>query len=156
MKRIILLALVLVMLVSCIGLVACGDGDENGTASPPPSNEVTNSTPSVPSEDDFTWNDIPVYPGAKPVQKGTWAIPPAEGEWSRVEWHYYETSGSVGEVAIFYKSKMPANGWQEAMWMETQEMNWGLYNKNNEQDSAMAWIGSEEGETFFALMRASQ
>ena len=35
-------------------------------------------------------------------------------------------------------------------------MNWGIYNKNNEQDAAMVWVGSENGKTFIAMMRATE
>ena len=58
-------------------------------------------------------------------------------------------------VAMFYKMEMPKNGWQETMWMEVQEMSWGAYNKNGEQDAAMVWITSEDGTTILALMRAT-
>lgn len=162
MKRAISLALVLIMMLSCIGLVACGGGEEEVTTPSPPSEPATTPTttpteePTPPASSGLTWNDMPVYSGAGQVQKGSWAIPPAEGEWSKVEWRYYETGGSVSQVGAFYKSQMPGNGWQETMWMETTEMTWGFYNKNNEQDAAMVWIGSEEGKTFFALMRASE
>jgi len=156
MKKAISLALVLIMMLSCISLVACGGGEEEAPTPTPTPSPTSEPATTPPSGSGLTWNDMPVYSGAGQVQKGTWAIPPAEGEWSKVEWRYYETGGSVSEVVTFYKSQMPGNGWQETMWMEMQEMSWGVYNKNNEQDAAMVWIGSEEGKTFFALMRASE
>ena len=104
----------------------------------------------------MTWNDIPLYSGAEQVQKGSWAIPPEQGEWAKVEWRYYETGDSVDDVAAFYKSQMPGQGWQEVVWMEAEGVVWGYYSKNDEADGAMFWCGSEEGETFFALMRATQ
>jgi len=151
MKKAISLALVLIMMLSCISLVACGGGEEEAPTPSPTSEPAT-----TPSGSGLTWNDMPVYSGTGQVQKGSWSIPPAEGEWLKVEWRYYETSDSINAVATFYKSQMPGNGWQETMWMEIQEMSWGIYNKNDEQDAAMVWIGSEEGKTFFALMRASE
>ena len=144
-------------MLGCIGLVACGGG-ESGTTPPPSNGEATppsNGGTIPPSGGGLTWNDMPVYSGANQVQKGSWSIPPEEGEWSKVEWHYYETGDSVSAVASFYKSQMPTKGWQETMWMEMEEMSWGYYSKNNEQDGAMVWVGSDEGGTFLALMRAA-
>ena len=101
---------------------------------------------------------MPVYAGAKQIKKGSWSIPPADGEWSKVEWRYYELDGAndVTMVARFYKMEMPKNGWQQTVWMEVQEMRWGAYTKNGEQDGAMVWITAEEGKTIFALMRATK
>lgn len=159
MKKVISLVLVVVMMLGCVGLVACG-GEEGVTtpppeeAAPPPPEEE--APPPPPPAGGLTWNDMPVYPGVNQVQKGAWSIPPEEGEWSRVEWRYYETGDSVSTVVAFYKSQMPGNGWEETFWMEMDEMRWGYYSKNNEQDAAMVWVGSDEGKTFVALMRATE
>ena len=149
MKIVLSLALALIMVLSCISLVACGDDKENGA--PPPSDGGEARPPSI-----VTWEDIPLYPGAEQAQKGSWAIPPEQGEWSNVEWRYYETGASTDEVASFYKSQMPGNGWEEMMWMEAQGVAWAYYTKNGEENGAMFWVSSDEGKTFFALMRASQ
>ena len=145
-------------MITCIGFIACG-GNGNGTTLPPSKKE----TPTPPEEatmpspsGGFTWDDIPVYPDAKQVQKGSWLIPPAEGEYSKVEWLYYETSDSVDTVSSFYKGQMPNNRWKEMGWMETPEMNWGMYSKNNEHDAAMVWMGLDEDRTYIALMRANK
>jgi hypothetical protein len=42
------------------------------------------------------------------------------------------------------------------MWMQVPEGNWFWYPKNNEQDEAIVWIGFEGGNTFIALMRATE
>lgn len=72
-----------------------------------------------------------------------------------MEWRYYETGDSVSTVAAFYRTEMPKKGWQEVGWMETEEMSWLGYSKNNEKDGAIIWIDSEEGKTFIALMRGT-
>lgn len=149
MKRLIGIMLVPVMMLGCIGFVACGGGDGGTT----PSDGDTTPPPTTGS---VTWNDMPVYPGANQIQEMTWTIPSEEEEWSKAEWRYYETGASVSEVAAFYKSQMPGKGWQEPAWMDMVEMQWGLYSKNNEHDVAMVWISSEEGKTVFALMRATE
>jgi len=158
LKKVISLVLVVVMMLGCIGLVACGGGEEVGPPpteeeAPPPSEEEP--TPPPPGVG-LTWGDMPVYPGANQVQKVTWSIPPAEGDFLRIEWRYYETRDSVSAVATFYKSQMPGKGWEETFWMEMDEMRWGYYAKNNEQDGAMVWVGFDEGKTFIALMRATE
>ena len=158
MKKVVSLVLVVAIMLSSVGLVACGGG---GGATPPPPSEGEAAPPSeeeptpTPAEG-LSWNDMPVYSGAKQVTKGSWTVPPAEGEWSKVEWRYYETGDSVSEVVAFYKSQMPGKGWQEMAWMEMPEVSWGYYGKNDEQDGAMVWTGSDDGKTFIALMRASK
>ncbi len=100
---------------------------------------------------------MPLYSGAGQIQKGSWSIPPAdESDYSKVEWRYYETNASLVTVSAFYKNQMPAKGWTEKGWMEVQEMHWGLYDKNNENDAAMVWINSQEGKTVIAMWRASK
>lgn len=156
MKKVISLVLVVVMMLGCIGLVACGGGDGETT---PPSNGETvppsNGEP-PPSEGGLTWNDMPVYPGANRIQEMTWTIPSEEGEWTQLEWRYYETGASLSTIVSFYKSQMPGKGWQQPFWMESPEGSWSYYVKNNEQDVAWVWIGSEEGKTVIVLMRATE
>ena len=156
MKKVISLVLVVVMMLGCIGLVACGGGEEVGQ--PPTEEEEAPPTEeeAPPSGVGLTWADMPVYPGANQVTQATWSIPQEEGDFSKIEWRYYETGDSVSTVTDFYKSEMPGKGWEETFWMETDEMRWGYYAKNNEQDGAMVWVGFDEGKTFIALMRATE
>ena len=159
LKKAMSIFIVLLVVLGCFGFVACGGGEENGAA------ETANGdiTPPVDPVDDesepsgtLSWGDIPTYPGASQVQKGSWAIPAEQGEWSKMEWRYYETRDSADDVAAYYKSRMPGNGWSETMWMEAEGIAWAYYTKNGENDGAMFWTASDEGETFFALMRATQ
>lgn len=147
MKKAILLVLVLIMVLGCASLVACGGGGDGGGGDTPP------------SVAGLSWDDIPIYAGAEQIQKGNWAIPPAQGDWSKVEWRYYRMNdevNDVGMVTMFYKMEMPKNGWQEIERLETQDMSWSYYSKNNEQDVAIVWVGSDERNTVFALMRAAR
>ena len=64
MAKVISLVFIVVTVLGCLGLVACGGEGENGTSLP--SNGGT-----ALSGDDSTWNDIPVYSRAKQVQKGS-------------------------------------------------------------------------------------
>jgi len=161
LKKFLLLVLVFALILGCLGLAACGSSEDEEEVTPPPAEEEEVAPPEEEEAEPLsggklTWSDMPVYSGADQIQKGSWAMPPAQGEWSKVEWHYYETGDSVDKVASFYRDKMPDKGWDEMMWMEAEGVAWAYYSKNNEKDGAMFWISSDEGKTVFALMRASQ
>jgi len=75
-----------------------------------------------------------------------------------VEWRYYKLDDpytSIAMVTMFYRNEMPKNGWLENVWMETAGASWGAFSKNGERDNAIVRIGTDEGYTVFALMRAS-
>ena len=137
-----MLSFLLVLLVlGTAGLVACGGG-KNGAA------------PAAGAG--LSWNDMPVYSGAKSIDNSNWAIPPVEGEYTKAEWRYFETKDSADEVSAFYKSRMAAKGWSEQGVMNLPGMNWGMYSKNDENDSAAVWISSQDGKTVIALFRANK
>ena len=169
MKTILSFLVVLLILAGCIGMIACGEPDDEPEMSTPGGQEEEEAPPPTDEEEEeeeeeedeapppsgggFTWNDMPVYPGAKQIQKGSWSIPPQEGEWSKTEWRYYESNASVGTIVDYYKSEMTENGWENLMWMEMEEVSWAMYHKNNEQDGAMIWVAADNGDTVFSLMR---
>ena len=134
MKKYVSMAVVLAIVLVSGGMVACG------------SKAIT------------YWNDLPVYPGAKQVQEGGWAIPKVEKQWANLDWSYYETKDSVSEIAAFYKDQMPVAGWTaEGGWIIKDVMAYGNYTKNDGKDGAMAWAGPVgNGKTGIALMQASE
>ena len=148
--------------LAAVGLTACGSG---GTTTPPagttttrspltsaPPSRITERPPAaVPS-----WHDMPTYAGATQAQKGSWSVPPAQGEYTNFEWRYYETDDSLDKVSAFYKARMPDNGWTEKGWMELPEMHWGMYEKSNENDAAMVWTSLQDGKTVIAMWRATK
>jgi hypothetical protein len=155
MRKIIFLTMALILALGLAGLTACGgdNGDTgNGTGTIP--TEAASEPPA--NGNGLTWDDMPIYSGADQIQKGSWAIPAEDDQYSEAEWRYYETGDDTSDVSAFYKSKMTANGWEEMMWMEAEGMAWGYYSKNNEDDGAMFWCSVEDGHTVFALMRASR
>lgn len=161
MRRAIVLVLALGTLLVCAGLLACGGQGRDETAPPPADEEASppDEGASTASGAGLTWDDIPIYAAAKQIQKGGWAIPPAEGDWSKVGRRYYQMADDVNTVAMvsmFYRMEMPKNGWQEMMWMEVQDATWAYYSKNDEQHGALVWVSSDEGRTVFALMRATR
>jgi len=151
MKKVMSLVLVLAMVLACVSFAACGGAGGDGAA-PAPEGEAT-----LPSGGGgFTWNDMPAYSGASHMVKGSWATPPEQGEWQRVEWRYYESGDSQSQIVAFYQSAMPANGWQQIASMEMEEVSWFYYAKNNEQDGAIVWVSEEDGQTVIGLMRGGQ
>lgn len=161
MKTRLLLFVIVAVLVGVV-LVGCGQ-KSNGTTPPttPTQTPVVPTAPSragipVPSVPGLTWDDIPIYRGLQNVQQASYTIPPTQGDYAKFEWRYYESSDSVENIASFYKKEMPARGWTEAGWMEVPQMNYGIYNKNDEKDAAMVMVSSQGGKTVVALWRATQ
>ena len=139
MKKSILIMLIALITLGGIALTGCR-GD---TASP---------------GGELNWDDMPIFGYISQSEKGDWALPPESGDWARVQWRYYkldELYGTIPEVTMFYRNEMPKNGWEETAWLDTPDNSWGTFSKNNGHDAAIVWIGTEEGETVFALMRAS-
>ena len=155
MKNVTLILVVIILFLGCFSMLACGE-KENVDTQEVTETQSSSTQKADSSNEGITWDDIPLYSGAKQVQKGSWFIPPAEGDYSKVEWRYYEVSDDKDSVSSFYKKNMPGEGWEEMGWMETPEMSWSIYNKNNEQDAAMIWVSGDNGKTILALMRASQ
>jgi hypothetical protein len=170
MQKLVSVIVIVITIICCFAMVACGKKGETTTSTS--GNETTsgvtatstNTTTAATTTQTSTaassgslWNDMPVYSNASQIQKGSWAIPPADdSDYSKFEWRYYETNASLSEVSDFYTEQMEAKGWEQQGWMETPQMNWGMFNKNNENDAAMVWITSEEGKTVVALWRATK
>ena len=162
MKKISLIFVVIAVLALVL-VGACGgdNGEEETTATTTAATSAATTTaqttqPSNGGGGGLTWNDMPVYGGADQIQRGSWSIPVDEGDYSEVEWRFYETGADVDDVINFYKDKMPDNGWDELMWMDMQETAWAYYSKNNEQDIAAIWVMPDNGDTIFGLMRATE
>ena len=113
--------------------------------------------------------DVPVYPGAEKTGDYSGSDVPlpllGEGldteEYKTSEWAVYETGDSVDDVAAFYKSKMPDNGWKEENWFDTSVLGggaaWGSYTRDN-GDTA-AWVvvgGSDDGKTQIVIGTGSK
>ncbi len=134
MNKVRIVSLVLVIVLGCASIVACG------------SKTIT------------YWNDIPVYPGTEQVQKGSWSIPAVDTKLGNVKWIYYQTNDSVSEVSAFYEDQMPIAGWKAEASFVTDIIAYGNYTKNNGKDAALAWAGRVvgDGKTNIALMQASE
>jgi len=158
------------VLVLALALAACGGGgdeEENGGGGGTPAATKTvaaektqkpaetgepEKTPEKTSEPSggggASLGDVPVYPGADKTggYSGDYSLPSLVGdlgdeEYTDVEWGLYETGDSVGDVADFYKDKMPDNGWKDEGWFDLTigvEAAWGSFTRDD-GDSA-AWL----------------
>ena len=164
------------VLVLALALAACGGGDdegeeENGDGAGTPAATKTveadeteepektvkpekTEEPSSGGGGGASLGDVPVYPGADKTGgfSGDYSLPSLAGdigdeEYTDVEWGLYETGDSVGDVADFYKDKMPDNGWEDEGWFDFTlgaEASWGSFTRDD-GDSA-AWIVATRNE----------
>ena len=139
MRKLMTLALVLVLALSCLSLIACGGGEKKDEA--PPAG--------------FTWADIPIYSGASQIEKITTMHPgPEFKDFENSESRYYETSDGVKKVASFYKAEMLKRGWQDTMTMESEEFCGIVWEKEDADVVAVLTIGeAEDGVTNIIIVR---
>ena len=139
MKKVISLTLVLVVLLSCIGLVACNEVNKEGTVPPPSGNEVSSPSVGEPAQLPSTgsmWDDMPIYPGATTDKEKWFSVKMIDVLTPIIsESRSYETNDSLKAVVDFYKSEMPKNGWGRLDWTQLDEANEnGEFVKNEYQD----------------------
>jgi len=159
-------AVILLLLLLATFPGGCTDGgfnladilpDNGGGEATPPAPAPT--TEPAPSGDDFTWDDVPVYPGSSTGLEESWAVllPSPNDEYARLEWRYYEVEAAIGTVSDFYQTQLPALGWTQMTLMDMHVYVSGTYVKNLENDMVLFWIGNPDQErAILALMRASK
>ena len=138
MKKVILMALALLLILTCVGITACGGGKENEatpalTKTQGQSPTGTTAKPTQASGDAGNWGSIPIYPGSKKIidlKSDDNEI--LDDKPAVMEHRTYDTNGNTNDVADFYKEKMPANGWDETMWSEIPSGFMGQYQKTDE------------------------
>ncbi|MFO8009686.1 MAG: hypothetical protein R6U89_02625 [Dehalococcoidia bacterium] len=154
MNKIMALLLVLMLMAGCVAIAACGDGDDGDetgeTSWQQPGEQDT--TPAGSGE--FTWADVPVYPGADEEESFSMATSVGQDEdFDRIEWRYYSTGDSMDDVASFYEGEMPGSGWNKVMAMDMGEMWYGYWEKNNGNTGAYIGVVEEGGETMLWMWR---
>jgi hypothetical protein len=156
--------------VAVLTAVACGSGQQAGTApaATEPAGQATTqstaakdsagpvATPTVKEADakpTAGWADIPVYPGSKQVQGLTMTVPSEAlgDEYEKVEWRYYTTNDAVDKVSNFFKAEMPKKGWKETGWMAFEGMAMGIYENAAGDTAAGVWVGKNQGENVTSL-----
>jgi len=130
-----------------ISLMRSNDQEEAASADRP------TSEPAADGKGGFTWDDMPIYPGATTDKRAWTSI--SQGE-LRSESRPYWTGDSLDDVAHFYKSEMPKNGWGQVMWTQTGEMAMGIYGKNNDQDIAQVIIADKADKGMEGIQIALQ
>ncbi len=97
------------------------------------SDATSDETPSTSSsEGGFTWDDMPIYPGAETEEMAWVSLDLGDG--MKSESRIYTTSDSLDDVVDFYKSEMPKNGWGDTMFIHVGDMASGMFAKNGGQD----------------------
>jgi hypothetical protein len=172
MKKAALLAPLVLLFIALVAY-GCGGGSETTPATTSPAGGPTTHMTTTPaggqtpttsrptatspsSGGELSWDDVPIYPGADSIHKGSWSIPPTQEEYAEVEWRYFEVGAGKDDVAGYYESEMPDNGWDEIVNFDMAETRYFLYTKNSENDAAMVWVSSDDNKTVLALMRAAK
>ena len=162
MKKLISLILMLVLMASCVTMVACGGGDDNGDLPGFPTGESSPDTHPSPADTagtsgGFTWDDVPVYPGADREEEFSMSMGGGGeyGDFERIEWRYYSTGDGIDEVSDFYQDKMPGKGWTEVMAMDMGEMWMGYWEKDNGNTGAYVGVTEDDGDTMFWMWRGT-
>lgn len=160
MQRLLVLTLVSTMALGSMCLVACGGEGENT-----PAQEESDETIEEPTEDEteeptaeatsseFTWDDVPVYPGAE-ADQSSWTSVEMDG--TKIETHLYTTTDSSDDVVDFYRSEMPDNGWEDAAFVQSGNVAQAAFTKHDEQDTATILIDCEEEVVTISLTRTHE
>lgn len=131
-------------------LAACGGEGEEKAASASSSEEG----PALQSGKAGSFDDIPIYPGAKAASA---AVEATEGkEQMKGEHRAYETDDPVDEVADFYKKQMPENGWKKIIFQKYPEGSYmGTWMKGGKGTGAFINIFERrgDGKTHIAIVR---
>ncbi|MBN1316688.1 MAG: hypothetical protein JXA42_14515 [Anaerolineales bacterium] len=107
----------------------------------------------------FTWDDVPLYPGAEKDDEAL-DMGGASDEGVRTEIRHYITTDSFEKVRSYYQSEMPDYGWEQHTWigLEPTTAGWtmerGLYEKQSTNDNASIELTEKgDGIVHMALLR---
>ena len=136
-------------------LSACGGGNgEETTAvstqvtSPAATHEtpaITIHQPQQTSDVSSPYSDILIFPGAESIigdfEAFVGSIEGAQGGVD-LEWHFYKIDGGdIDEIMNFYNDRMPEDGWQLIMEMDTPQMegSYQMYMKGSDTATIMTF-----------------
>ena len=155
MKKIIGLVILCLVLAGLSLLPACGggDGEETSTVStqvasttaPQETPAITIHQPQQTSDVSSPYSDIPIFPGAESIIGDFGAfVGSIEGAQGGVdlEWHFYKIDmGDIDEIMAFYNDRMPDDGWQLVMEMDTPQMegSYQMYMKGSDTATIMTF-----------------
>ena len=156
------LTILALVTLSC-GLIDDLAGKEGPEATQPPaapSGEQPTSPPEQPASQEeppsagFSWDDIPIYPGASQITEEV-ALPfPAEStDFELTEIRGYETDDPPEKVADFYLAEMPKKGWEKIVHMPMGESYMSVWQKGNGKLGTTIAIGKrEDGKTHIGII----
>jgi hypothetical protein len=126
------------------------------TTTPPKPTSPTKTSTTSPGTGDI-WNDIPVYPNAKVAEDEGFSLAVGgDASYSQIEWHFYASTDAFSKVVDFYKKQIPVNGWTKMMWVDTGEMSYGSFQKNNETRMCLVYIIKSEGGAGINIQSAAK
>jgi hypothetical protein len=130
------------------------------TGGPKPSTTTPTSTATTPPAGQGTgdiWSNVPIYPGAQKADDTGFSITvPGDPSYSQIEWRFFASTDDYAKVVDYYKKQMPANGWNKMMWVESDEMSWGSFEKNNEARLVLIYIVNDEGGVGINIQSAAK
>ncbi len=161
MKKILLSVIVLLVLAG--GATACGSVGNVGAAGGPttangtnPTTSATSGSSQVPPAGGASWGDVPIYPGATQAQGGGEVAPLPGSGISKVEARYYETRDPADKVESYYKSQLPADGWQSQGWVEVGMIG-GVYVKSDTESLQVSILpAGPDGKTVITLVKGTK
>lgn len=109
----------------------------------------------------FTWNDVPLYPGAEKDEEAL-DMGGTSNEGVRMEVRHFQTNDGFDKVVEFYISQMPESGWEDTQWFDQQQTTEGwsvskaVFGKNDWHDSATIEITDKgQGTVYLTLLRSN-
>ena len=150
MKRAAPILIIGALLLGIVGLAACGNQDGAETQAP-----AETQPAKLPSRGTGDW-PIPIYPGSS--EDGEYYVRAEQGQFLKgkpavLESRLYTASDKVATVVAFYKQKMPAGGWKDTGWIETEPMSLAQYEKDGGNDTAVVQIYVESNATNIKIDR---
>ena len=122
MRKLIALALVMMLVLGCLGLIGCGGGkkEEAGTET---TAEVEQDKQEKSQGGGKGWKAVAMYQGAQESQQEVKMTIPAaaKGEYESTERRWFETQDEPEKVHEFYLEQMPKNGWDKLFAMKYPE-----------------------------------
>ncbi len=167
MKRLLPILVAVSLVTGSLALSGCGGTAESAKPSASqPSGASASSQPPAGGQSGGSsgagallsdlWAGIPVYSGASQIQSTNWAAPPSDGDFVKIEWRYYDVNDSAAKIADYYKAQMPAKGWTQQAWTDTPNMSMGVYVKNDEKNTALIYVITEDGKTKLYIMSGAK
>jgi len=148
MRKLFLSALLLSLFV----FIACGNDASNEKENEKLVQETTENMSKDQLSDQFTWDNIPDYPGA--TLESTEDCPAKWAECEKCEHKLFVTDDDPADVCQFYKDKMLEMGWVKIVYQFYPEGSClGTYNSNDGNTRVFMNVAQRrsDNKTFIAI-----